>query len=177
MLLNTITSTNTIFNTNTITSNTFTIAQRDLQRHIFVPGKAECCVFGNFHFLEFSPLCLDCWQYPTIWFSANFTQCLATFDAFCITAAVNESWMGVKCSFFSSGTAFFLLNIHNCNFQRYLTHCADIFLHYHIKSHFRIDLAIGHSWTYIFTHTHKRFDCQKMHFLHSCSLGICPDKT
>ena len=110
----------------------------------------------NFHFLEFSPRCLDCWQtlpkFPPIWFSANFTQCLATFDAFCKIAAVNESWMGVRSSF-SARAALFLRNIYNLNFQRYLTHCADIFYHYHIKSHFRIDVAIGHSWTCIFTHT------------------------
>ena len=42
MLLNTIT---TSTNTNTITSNTFTIAQRDLPKQVFVPGNTECCVW------------------------------------------------------------------------------------------------------------------------------------
>ena len=43
MLLNTITTITTI--TNTITSNTVTIAQRDIPKHIFVTGNTECCVW------------------------------------------------------------------------------------------------------------------------------------
>ena len=92
---------------------------------------------------------------------------LATFNVFRLTGAVNESW--TKRFFFQQRRHFsahsysiispYMFDLIFLGHSYFifcipidLTHCADISPHCHIKFHFKIDVAIHHSWTCIFTH-------------------------